>query len=228
VFISLCPGTDVSNTAQNTSVIADCGPYCRFSNPSYLTTGMERFMVDLIADSAEAQRWVSEVKGAHSGTVFGKLRGGVIWSDATGQDGEWLVPVDPSTIVDIVNNADGMKLLKGHDPGFPLGKIVAAAHFTTSTGRNFVAAVYGFYDGKRLSFGDLNVDVRTDHPPAAVLPAVADYGRIDFGFDAREFQPQWVEDTLRSAPIIVRRVPLSNNAAEISNELLIVGVCAEN
>ena len=94
-------------------------------------------MSDLVADSAEAVKWVVEIKKLHAADgVFGKIVSSVIWSDKTGPDGKLLVAADPEDIVARVKN--GMRLLKGHDPGFPhfFGRVIAAASFTSADGRN--------------------------------------------------------------------------------------------
>ncbi len=181
-------------------------------------------MPDLIADHEEARSWVHQVKQAHSQNgIFGKIVGSVIWSDATGPDGELLVPIDPVSIVENIN-ANGFRLLKGHDPGFPLGKVLAAADFTGSNGERFVAAVLGFYQGNRLSFRDIAVDTAPAVSSPTSLPPLGNGCWINFGFDPREVEPEWVDSVLRTAPMPVKRIPLSNNAAEIQNELIIVGV----
>ncbi|MGY3616202.1 hypothetical protein [Bradyrhizobium sp. USDA 10063] len=181
-------------------------------------------MPDLLANSADACLWVEQIKQRHSATaIFGKVVGSVIWSDATGPDGELLVPIDPVYIVDKING-DGLRLLKGHDPGFPLGKVLAAADFTSSSGERFVAAVLGLYDGKRLSFRDLEVDTAPAPSSPAFLPAINNDCWINFAVDPREVDSQWIDDVLRTAPMPVKRIPLSNNAAESTTELIVIGV----
>ncbi len=180
-------------------------------------------MPDLIADNAEAAEWVDRIKKAHTGNgAFGKVVSSVIWSDRRGPDGKLLVSADPEDIVARVKN--GMRLLKGHDPGFPLGRVLAAASFTSSDGERFVAAALGFYEGNRLSFRDLKVDTAAEASPPAFLPALDSGGWINFGFDPRDVEPEWVEDVLRSAPVPVKRTPLSCNEADSQSVLIIVGV----
>ena len=87
--------------------------------------------------------------------MFGKIASGVIWADITGPDGEQLVPIDPRALVAEINT-NGFPLLKGHDPGFPLGKVLTAEVFTSSEGATFIAAMVGYYaGGAHLSFRDL-------------------------------------------------------------------------
>lgn len=180
-------------------------------------------MPNLIADNAEAAEWVRQVKKTHAtNRIYEKVVSAVIWSDRTGSDGKLLVAADPEDLVDRVNN--GMKLLKGHDPGLPLGRVLAAASFTSSDGMKFVAAVLGYYGGNRLSFRDLNVDTAEKVSPPASLPVLNDGGWINFGVDARNVPHDWIEDVLRSAPVPVKRTPLSHNEADSQTVLVVVGV----
>ena len=57
----------------------------------------------------------------------------MIWVDTIGLDSEQLVPIDPRSLVADINT-NGFPLLKGHDPGFPLGKVLTAEVFTSSDG----------------------------------------------------------------------------------------------
>jgi hypothetical protein len=177
-------------------------------------------MPDLIADNAEAAAWVDQVKAAHChNSAFGRIVGSVIWSDATGSDGELLVPIDPVAIVAKIN-ADWFPLLKGHDPGFPLGKVLAAAVFTSANGRKFVAAVLGFYHGTRLSFRDLGFDLTLGVASPALLPPLTDAHWINLATDPKEIEPAWLEDVLRAAPMRVEWTELSHNAADPLLELI--------
>ncbi len=181
-------------------------------------------MSDLIANSPDAQNWIEKVKTDHSeSVVFGKIVGSVIWSDATGPDGQLLVPIDPIVIVEKINT-EGLRLLKAHDPGFPVGRVLAAASFTGSKGESFVAAVLGLYDGKRISFRELVVDTETEMSSSTILPALGEGSWINFGFDPRHIEPAWVEDALQGAPLPVRQTPLSHNAADNQSVLIVVGV----
>jgi hypothetical protein len=181
-------------------------------------------MSDLIADNPEATAWVDEVKAAHRhDPAFGRVAGSVIWSDATGSDGQQLVPVDPVALAAGINT-NGFSLLKGHDPGFPLGKVLAAKVFTEQSGGKFVAAVLGFYAGTRLSFRIFGIDSLSTVASPASLPVLPDDCWISFGSDPREIEPAWLEDALSAAPMRVEWTELSHNAADTPNELVRVGV----
>jgi hypothetical protein len=127
-------------------------------------------MSDLIESHAEARSWIDRVKEEHSRqNIYGEIIGGVIWSDSTGPDGELIVPVDPLQIVEKIN-ANGLRLLKEHDPGFPLGQVLAAANFTSSSGARFVTAVFGLYGGRHISFRDLPLSSDEVIASPATLP----------------------------------------------------------
>ncbi len=178
----------------------------------------------LIAENPDAVAWTDQVNAVYAGnTAFGKTASAVIWVDTTGPDGEQLVPVDPQALVADINT-NGFPLLKGHDPGFPLGKVLTAEVFTSSDGATFIAAIVGYYaGGARLSFRDLGFD-----PAAAVslpssLPALSE-AWIQFATDPREIDPAWLEDVLHTAPLRVERTELSHNAADALQELIRLGL----
>ena len=210
-------------------------------------------MPDLIEESNEAVAWLNDTKIAYSGTgVFGKVVSCVIWSDAKGPDGDLLVPIDPvdapnePEVVEIafqrgvpvaVNgealgpvalveniNATDYPLLKGHDPGFPLGKALRAAVFTSSNGTTFVAALLGLYAGTRISFSDFELDPASIASSPASLPVLPDTCWINVATDPREIEPEWLEDALHDAPLRVERTVLSHNAADAPQELIRLGL----
>lgn len=182
-------------------------------------------MTDLIAKTAEARAWVDQIKKSHSAdTTFGKLVSSVIWSNASGSDGKLLVSVDPASVAADINSS-GMMLLNGHDPGLPIGKVVAASVFTSPNGEIFIAALLGYYGGgKRLRFQDIVPSDEADAWLEPPLPALPDNCWISFGFDAREIEQEWIDDVLRNAPLRVEIAARSNNAADNPNELIVVGV----
>lgn len=181
-------------------------------------------MPDLIEESNEAVAWLNDIKATYSGTgVFGKVVSSVIWSDAKGPDGELLVPIDPVALVENINATD-YPLLKGHDPGFPLGKVLRAAVFTSSDGTTFVAAILGLYAGTRISFSDLGLDPASVASSPASLPVLPDTCRISVATDPREIEPEWLEDALRGAPLRVERTALSHNAVDAPHELIRLGL----
>lgn len=168
-------------------------------------------MPNFIAESPEATKWVAQVMGADPGIVFGVLRQAVVWTDDATEDGEQIIPIDPA---DIVASTIGSPLFDGHDPGRLLGKIVAASPFVTLSGRRFVAAVFGYYGDKRLSFDDLNLGAATGRPPVFPIPADVSAHRMEIAFDPRDFPLGWIEDALQGAPIEVEQRSLSLNAAD--------------
>ena len=65
---------------------------------------------------------------------------------------------------------------------------------------------------------------RREVSPPTSLPAIDAGGWINFGFDPRDVEAEWLEDVLRSAPAPIKRTPLSFNEADAQSVLIIVGV----
>src|SRR5450755_1781856 len=86
----------------------------------------------------DAIAWVEQRKAAHEGNpAFGKLVSAVIWTGDPSKDDEPLVPVDPAVLIDRINT-DGLPLYRGHDPGFPAGRVLSAKLFASPSGKRFV------------------------------------------------------------------------------------------
>src|SRR6516165_8604058 len=95
----------------------------------------------LIQETSEALAWVDHVKSAYWGSkIFGKITSGVIWCDERGSDGKQLVPIDDPGALASDINTNGFPLLRGHDPGFPVGKVLRAEVFASPDGVTFIAA----------------------------------------------------------------------------------------
>jgi hypothetical protein len=157
--------------------------------------------------------------------MFGRIAASVIWSDSTSPDGELLVPIDPHALADDIN-ANGFPLLKGHDPGYPLGRVVTAQVFVSADGSTFIAAIVGFYSGGiHPSFREFGFDpaVAPASPPSS-LPALPGGCWITLASDPREIEAAWIDDVLSSAPLPVERVETSHNAAETLQELIRLGL----
>jgi hypothetical protein len=180
----------------------------------------------LIRETREALAWVDQVKAAYRGSkIFGKITSGVIWCDETGSDGKQLVPIDDPRALASDINTSGFPLLKGHDPGFPIGKVLRAEVFASPDGVTFIAAIFGFYaGGERLSFREFGFDPSATVSLPTTLPMLPDGCRIDFAVDPREVKSAWVEDVLSTAPLRVERIDLSHNVAEWMQELIRVGL----
>ena len=179
----------------------------------------------LLAGHTDANAWADSIKKAYlSNHVFDKLLTGVVWTNDVGEGGEPIVPIDPSVLVEWINT-DGLPLLKGHDPGFPVGRVLAAEAFTGSRGVKFVAAIFGYYSQEKLiSFRDLGLDsTPAAHPPRS-LPPLPDGTWIQLETDPREVDSGWLEDVIRDAPLRVERKELSHNAAEPLTELIRIGL----
>jgi hypothetical protein len=155
---------------------------------------------------------------------FGSLLPAVIWTDTRHPDGSPIVDIDPDALVKQINS-EGFPLLLRHDPGRPQGKLLVAKTFADSDGKKFVAAVLALYQGgTQLSFADMAVDTTTEPPPPKVLPSLTTNWAISFATDAREVEAEWVEDAIRNAPISVKQVALSHNAADQYQELIRIGL----
>jgi hypothetical protein len=180
----------------------------------------------LIQETSEALAWVDHVKSAYWGSkIFGKITSGVIWCDERGSDGKQLVPIDDPGALASDINTNGFPLLRGHDPGFPVGKVLRAEVFASPDGVTFIAAIFGFYaGGERLSFREFGFDPSATVSLPTTLPMLPDGCRINFAVDPREVNTAWVEDVLRTAPLRVERTDLSHNAAEWVQELIRVGL----
>ncbi len=181
-------------------------------------------MSELLAHSADATEWVEQAISAHSADCnFGDVRGSVIWSDAPGPDGKPIVDIDPLALVAAINGG-GFPILLRHDPGFPLGRILAAAIFTTSEGEKFIAAIIGLYSGRRHSFTEFGFDPTIATLCPSQLPAIPSNSWITFATDPREVEQEWVAGVVSTAPMRVERARLSHNAADTSQELIRIGV----
>jgi hypothetical protein len=182
-------------------------------------------MTTLLADSESACRWIEQTKDRFSKNLaFGSLVGAVLWTEHPAQDAEPLVPVDPDVLVAKVNDG-GFPLLRGHDPGSPLGKTLAAEVFVDGTGRRFVAGVLGFYHAESCPrFEQLGLDSLPPATSPTLLPPLDDEWRLLVATDPREVQPEWLDDILRDVPFRVGRTELSHNAAEPIIELIRIGL----
>ena len=181
-------------------------------------------MTGLISDTPEAGEWArNNLAERKPNEIFGKFEAGVVWSDAKGRNGETLVPVDQIAMVDEIN-AEGVTLLKGHDPGFPVGRVLSAASFTSPAGISFVVAILGLYQGSNLSgFEDLQLGPIISLEPGQ-LPALTDAAWIQLDADPREVGEAWIEEITRNAPLRVEHKERSHNAADVVAQLILVGL----
>jgi hypothetical protein len=183
----------------------------------------EMSMSDLLNIPA-ARDWVDDATRRHSKGIFGKIVPAVIWSDARGDDGELLVPVDPIELVAGINR-DPYILLHNHDPGRPIGQVLESANFETSGGRKFVVAVLGYYaGGEVLDFRELGLDTKALVSSPEKLPVLPDGVWIQFATDPREVDVVWLDSVTSDAPLRVERTELSHNAADSAKELIRIGL----
>lgn len=178
-------------------------------------------MSDLITETPEACSWIAREKARRTGDyAFGSFQAGVIWVNEPCPDGEIIGGTDPSTMIDQINN-EGWPLYRGHDPGLPSGRSIAAKLFVSPSGRKFVVAIFGFYvDKLRRSFDDLGVDSNQEASSPLMLDALSNDWRLYIATDPREVDPQWLENVLRNAPLPVVQQELSHNAEDWQHELI--------
>lgn len=181
-------------------------------------------MSDLLNETPAARDWaISEIR-RHSRGIFGKLVPAVVWSDARGDDGEPLVPVDPVQLVARFNKNPHI-LLHNHDPGRPIGQVLQAANFETEGGEKFVAAILGYYvGGDVLDFRGLGLDTKASVAPPASLPLLPDGCWIQFATDPKEVDGAWLDEVTSDAPLRIERTELSHNAADPAQELIRLGL----
>src|SRR5579872_6364167 len=98
-------------------------------------------MPSLIDETPEACAWVDRFASEYDGHRSGKLLSGVIWTDTYSKDGEAIGGNDPSRLIQEINE-HGFPMLKGHDPGFPVGRVLIAQEFRSPSGVRFVAAIF--------------------------------------------------------------------------------------
>jgi len=178
-------------------------------------------MPSLIAEHAEAGAWIEEQRQALSQHhAFVRIEGCVIWADNRGADGDQLVLLDPQPIIEEINT-EGLPLLVRHDPGVPSGRVMAARLFTDAKGRQFVAAVAGFYgDETRIRFAEFGVAEGSDAPSPTTLPRLSNDFSFQIATDPREVDAEWTDAVVHDAPVNVVRRELSHNAAESLQELI--------
>ncbi|MCQ3002491.1 hypothetical protein NLO98_22330 [Pseudomonas syringae] len=181
-------------------------------------------MSDLLQDTPAAGRWAEEAELRHHACKFGEIVRAVIWTDACGPDGQLLVAVDPDRLVAQINS-NPFTLLENHDPGRPKGQILESESFKSPDGRQFVAAVLGYYaGGDVLSFLGLGIDVDSAVLPPQQLPRLLDDVWVEIATDAREVDEDWLDQITNDSPVRVERSELSHNAADSLQELIRVGL----
>lgn len=177
-----------------------------------------------LLNTPAARDWVDAAISRHSKGIFGKLVPSVIWSDARGDDGELLVPVDPIELVAHINTTP-LILLHNHDPGKPKGQVLESADFESDSGEKFIAAVLGYYaGGEVLDFRGLGFDTKALAPSPEKLPVLPDGIWIQFATDPREVDAMWLDQVTRDAPLRIERTELSHNNADSTQELIRIGL----
>lgn len=182
-------------------------------------------MSDLISEHPDALAWVKAQEQIHADDRrFGSFVAGVLWIDEPGPDGEPIGGHDPQPLLAEINET-GWPVLDQHDPGRPLGRVLAAKLFRPENGVAFAAQFLGMYaGGERTRFSELGVDVAAAAPsPTAIDTSPGDWW-IQLARDPREYDDDWVRRLPDNPPLPLRDTELSHNAAEPIVELLRIGL----
>lgn len=176
-------------------------------------------MGNLLAETADALEWVEATKASLTArSEFGSFQSGVLWAELA--DPNKAIPIIPEQLAEQITSR-GQPLLLEHDPGKPLGKVLAARVFKAHDGRKFIAGVLGIYNAAaQVGFAELGVDVTITPAPPSTLPALGERHWIEIAVDPREMESTWVDLSAQGAPIRVKRRALSHNAAETTTEII--------
>lgn len=182
-------------------------------------------MKSLIEETPEAAAWVEQEQATRAAeVVFERFLPAVIWIDESGPNHEAIGGNNPTALIENINN-EGQPTFLRHDPGSPLGRVVAARDFVAPDGVRFVAALLGFYgDRQRVRFGDLGVDSALPVSPPSTLPDLPGDPWFVVQTDPREVDSRWLDDLLEDPPFRVKRQRASHNAADVLSELIRVGM----
>lgn len=185
-----------------------------------LDRARDGFMPNLIDETLEASLWVEQKLSAlPNGDGFGHLVSAVMWTDGYLENGKPIGGDDPSAIVDEINE-QGQPLLHGHDPGRPVGRVLAAKAFKSPSGTRFVAAILAYYThDHQLSFAALGIDPFPSADLPAVLPSL-DGVRLALSVDPRDVPKPWTDALVEDAPLFVKQVQTSYNDDESLKELI--------
>lgn len=176
-----------------------------------------------LLDLPDANAWMRDAIARHSNGIFGKIVPSVIWTDARREDGQLIVEVDPSELVDGINQNPHM-LLRDHDPGRPIGQVIESALFESDSG-TFVAAVLGYYAGGNvLGFDGFDIGTLEPADLPSQFPTLPHGIWIQIATDPREVDVTWLDEIAGGAPIRVERTELSHNAAHGTTELIRIGI----
>ncbi|WP_370620490.1 hypothetical protein [Pantoea ananatis] len=177
-----------------------------------------------LLNDPKARNWVDAALKRHSISIYGRFEPAVIWTNDKDINGQLIVPVDPQDLSKRINR-DPFIMLHNHDPGNPKGQILESAVFETLSGIVFVAAVVGFYAGGNvLKFSDLNFNLEISYPSPKHIPDLPDNAQIELALDPREVDSKWIESVTANAPIRIKHTEFSYNAAEITQELISIGI----
>lgn len=182
-------------------------------------------MSSLLTDHREADDWAEHIIAEHRARgIFGKFSVGVVWTEEGNPLADQGIQFDPYEHVSQLN-IYGQPLFLNHDPGRPVGRVIAGEVFESHDGRKFIGAVLGYYDGvEHGGFSDFVFDFSADPGAPRELPELADDDWIEIATDPRDVDRSWVIDAAEEAPLKVKRRSVSYNAAEAAAEVIRVAV----
>jgi hypothetical protein len=177
-------------------------------------------MPNLISDHVEASYWADQIAANRPADIFGKFNTGVIWTEVSNSLQEQGIVLDPHKLTAAINVC-GYPLLLNHDPGKPIGRVIAAKVFKAKDGKKFIGALFGYYDGaEHRGFSDFDFDFIVDLGAPNELPELSDTDWIGIAVDPREVDVAWVNGVTEDAPLQVKTQLLSHNTAEPIAELI--------
>ncbi|WP_404420323.1 hypothetical protein [Thalassospira australica] len=170
------------------------------------------------------QKWLLSVIGRHEGGVFEKLQPAIIWTNAKDENDNLLVALDPYLLTESINSSP-YPLYEGHDPGYPIGRLIEAKLFEIDDVGMVVVGLLGVLGAKStVSFAEIGFDTKSSVDLPSSLPDPPTTIWIDIISDPREVDVAWIEKISGSAPFPVKISDSSHNAAEVTSELISIGV----
>lgn len=182
-------------------------------------------MSSLIQQSPEAQIWVEAmIKKYEKLGAYERIVPAVVWSKSVGVDGNLILDVDPDQIVQMINSKS-IPLIRNHDPGSPVGRVLEASRFDIIGSKCFVAAILGNYgQSGLLSFIECGINCEEISPLPDHLPSLEANFRIDVEADPREVDTTKLNEITEGLEVPVELTERSHNSADILQQLISIGV----
>ena len=177
-----------------------------------------------ILEMPAAASWVKSAISDCSCEVYGSIVPAVIWTNANDPSGSLIVPLEPNELSLRINNEPYI-VLHDHDPGKPKGQVLNSAVFQNDRGTIFVAAIIGLYaEGNVKKFSEFELGLPATFSSPDSLPCLPENAWIELALDPREVDSAWIASVSSDAPLHIKHVELSHNAAENTYELIHIGL----